>query len=282
MSPRTKRLRRRRMSPRTSLPSRRKSHSLPSKTWLILADVHYPAFDRATFACALDFARHNRLAGVVFLGDQLDNSCISHHNDGKPLLKPTSQYAKDTAGFDRDILTPLERVLPRGCKRVWIIGNHCDWENQLVEKQPELRGTIERPILLRLRQRGWKVIPCGGNYKHGRLTFAHGESLSGAYHAKKAVETYCSNLVYGHFHSLQTHVKTLPYNATQKWIATCLPIIGKTNPAYARNKANSWINGFGIVEFFADGSFDLYTVVVTRGRCAYGGKVYSAQQRRAA
>lgn len=254
----------------------KKLQSNKSETWVVLSDIHYPEFDRKTFKAALDFISRNRIAGAVLLGDHLDNAEISHHNAGKPLLKPTGRYAKNTAGFDREILTPLESALPARAKKIWITGNHDAWEEQLVEGQPELKGTVERPILLKLKERGWKVIPLGEQFRHGKLGYIHGESLGGMHHAKKAVETYCSNLVYGHFHTLQTFVKTLPHDATQKWIATCLPIIGNINPAYVKNKPNSWVNGFGIVEYFGNGWFDLYTVIITQGKCAYGGKVYGS------
>jgi len=269
-----------RNKPRSKSRRSKSPHKTKSQTWLILSDVHYPAYSRSTFTAALDFASHNEIAGIVLLGDQLDNAEISHHNAAKPLFKPTGAYAKNTKGFDRDILRPLEAVLPPSATKVWIIGNHCDWENQLVEAMPELKGTVERPILLNLRKRGWTVIPLGESFKKGRLSYIHGESLGGMHHAKKAVETFCSNIVYGHFHTLQTFIKTLPHDATQKWIATCLPIVGITNPGYVKNKANSWVNGFGIVEYFDGGSFDLFTVIVSRGKCAYGGRVYGASHRR--
>lgn len=249
-----------------------------SQTWLILADIHYPEYNRATFGCALDFASRNRLAGLVLLGDQFDNAEISHHNAGKPLFKPNGSYANNTRGFERDILKPLEELLPRGARRVWIVGNHDAWEEQLIEAQPELQGTVERPNLLHLADRGWKVIPLGASFAHGKLNFIHGESLSGMYHSKRAVETFCDNVVYGHFHTLSTTVKVLPYSAKSKWIATCLPIIGNTNPNYLRNKPTAWLNGFGVAEYFGSrGLFDLYTVVVSKGACAYGGQIYEAR-----
>lgn len=264
------------MSPRPtqSIRSVRRKKSR-SETWLVLADIHYPSYDRATFTCALNFLRRNPVSGIVFLGDQFDNAEISHHNSGKPIFKPTGSYARNTANFDRDILQPLEALLPKHAERVWITGNHDAWESQLVEAMPELQGSIERPRLLNLESRGWKAVPLGASFRHGRLNFIHGEALSGQYHAKKAVDIYCDNVVFGHFHSLSTAVKVLPHDAKSKWIATCLPIVGSTNPAYLKNKPTAWLNGFGVVEYFGSrGYFDLFTVVVSGSQCAYGGKVY--------
>ena len=251
-----------------------------NETLVVLADIHYPAYDRSTFECALDFIRHNRISGVVLLGDQFDNAEISHHNSGKPLFKPTGSYAQNTQRFDDEILKPLEALLPKNAQRVWVIGNHDAWESELVEAMPQLQGAVERPNLLSLSERRWKVIPLGASFQHGQLNYIHGESLSGMYHAKKAVETYCDNVVYGHFHTLTTQVKVLPHDAKSKWIATCLPIVGYTNPQYLRNKPTAWLNGFGIVEYYGNqGYFDLYTVVVSGGQCAYGGRTYSGVTR---
>jgi len=232
----------------------------------------------------MDFINHNKeqIAGFYFGGDQFDNEEISHHNSNKPLYKPTGQYKKNTVGFDRDILQVIEASLPTDASRVWQIGNHDDWEFQLIEKSPELEGTIERPNLLGLTARGWNVIPCGGSYNIGKLKAIHGEALSGVgnqaagYHAKKAVEIFCSSIIYGHMHSPQSYTKILPYNQKDKWQAVCAPIMGSTNPGYLRNRPTAWLNGVLIVETFENGNFNVYPVVVSNGRFSFGGKIYGA------
>ena len=223
----------------------------------------------------LDTIKDIRPEIFVFLGDQFsDNQNISHHTRGKPGLRVTA-FRADTEEFIAQILDPLEAALPRNATKVYINGNHDDWVDQVYEEQPELRGQLDRSRDMRLPDRGWTVVQCGKAWRHGKLTFLHGETLGTQFHSKRAVETYCRNVVYGHFHAPQSFTKVLPSDLTQKWSATCLPILGDVNQDYIRNKPTSWVNGFGIAEFHGpEKAFNLYPIVTINGRCSYGGKVY--------
>ena len=105
--------------------------------WIACYDVHYPKVNWRTFRAMLAFIKDRKPSGFVFGGDQFDNECISHHTRGKPLLRSKAAYRRDEVGFERGILEPLESSLPANCKRFWIVGNHDDWEAQLIEEQPE-------------------------------------------------------------------------------------------------------------------------------------------------
>lgn len=245
-------------------------------------DLHYPMVHQPTVDAMLDFVRKNPVAGFVWGGDQFDNSCISHHNRGKGLYKLPGQYAAETRGFDT-LLKQIEGLLPKTANRVWIEGNHDNWEFELVETHPELQGTIERPLLLGLKDRGWKVIPMGKTFKYGELTFVHGETLTGvgnqasAMHAKKAIEIYCTNILYGHMHAPQSFTKVLPSDTRRKWMSWCSPIAGDVNPKYLENRPTAWLNGFTIIEFHDKGLFNVYPVVVIDGKFSYGGKIYGGK-----
>jgi hypothetical protein len=243
-------------------------------TFVIAADLHFPKVHRPTWRALLSFLSQNTVSGFVFLGDQFDNQDISHHTKGKPGLRRRGRFHLDEVEFDAQILKPLEALLPKTCRRWWIEGNHDNWSLELGEEQPELEGKLYRPDNLRLVDRGWNVIALGKTFRVGKLWYGHGETLSGQAHAKKAVETFCRNLVYAHFHAPQSFTKVLPQDQSQKWQAQCLPILGQTNPRYLEGKPNSWVNGIGIVEYYDRGFFNLYSVVASDGVFAYGGKVY--------
>jgi predicted phosphodiesterase len=242
---------------------------------IVGADLHFPSSHKPTVATMLDFVRDVHPAIFVFLGDQFDNQCISHHTKGQPGLRSMTTFRSDTDEFARQVLNPLEAALPKSATKVWIKGNHDFWVNDIYAEQPELRGQLDRERDLRLAERGWTIVECGKAWKFGKLTFIHGETLTTQFHSKKAVETFCRNVVYGHFHSPQSFTKVLPSDESQKWSATCLPILGDLNPSYMRNKPSGWVNGFGVVEFHgSEGSFNLYPVITINGRCAYGGEIY--------
>lgn len=249
--------------------------------WVWLFDVHSPKIHRPTLNAAFHFISDNRklITGFGFGGDQNDNEEISHHNKKKIIFREKGAYKRNTDFFNKEILSPIESFLPDQ-QRIWISGNHDDWENQLVQEQPELLGTVERVELLNLRDRGWEVVETGGIYKLGKLGVIHGETLSGlgnqasAYHSKRAVEAYGRSTLYGHIHSPQSFAKVAPFTQTDKHMAWCSPIVGFTNPSYLRNRPTAWVNGFTIVEVQDNGNFNVYPVVVTNGKFRYGGKLY--------
>ncbi len=260
---------------------RARSDSSKSDLWLFLPDIHWPETDRATLRAMFAFleANRRRVGGVVLGGDQLDNQEVSRHTKGQPGLRNRAGYFRNTSSFDREILRPVEALLPKRAERIWIVGNHCDWENDLVAESPELDG-IQRPQQLRLMERGWLVVKCGDTFRHGKLEFLHGDQLSGQYHARKCVDTYCTSVLYGHFHSLQAYTRILPNNRSQRWVAYCSPIMGALDPAYLKGKPTGWVNGFSIVEFRGRGNFNVFPVVVTEGEFSYGGRTYGGRGRK--
>lgn len=249
------------------------------KTYVVAHDLHYPAHSKKTWDAMMEFIKHVKPTGFIFGGDQFDNVEISHHTKGKPFYRERASFKRNTTGFTREILEPLERSLG-DAERVWIIGNHDDWEHQLIEEQPELEGLVERPEALGLAERGWKIVPLGHSYKLGELNVIHGEILTGignqagAYPAKKAIDLYGGNVLAGHTHAPQSYAKISPVEIKKKYMAWIAPILGATNPSYLRNRPTAWLNGFTIVEVREKGLFNLYPVVVIDGVFSYGGKEY--------
>jgi predicted phosphodiesterase len=245
--------------------------------------MHYPLIHRPTFNAVLDFMDKNPVDGIVLGGDQFDNQNLSHHTKNKPLLRSRAGFLREVNGFDSEVLMPLEVRLKRNAEKIYILGNHDDWTDQFIQENPEFDG-IQQYRLLDVERRGWTVIPCGDSFTKGKLTFIHGEQLGGfgnqtpMFHSKKAVEGYCRSVLYGHLHSPQLFTKILPFQDTNKWQAMCCPIIGKTNPEYLRNRPTGWVQGFAIIEFADDGSFNCYLINIIKGQFMYGGKLYTGNK----
>lgn len=254
---------------------------MTTEMWVAFTDAHSPRIHRPTWRAFLSFVGQNPVQGVVDLGDTNDNSCISHHTEGKPGLRGDSTYKLDTEFYISEMLDPLEAALALARKRfgikkqrkVRIIGNHCDWEKEYYDAHPELRGVLDRFAML--GDRGWEIISFGKSFQYGKLTYAHGESIRTQHHAKNAVETFCRNILYGDKHTLQMFTKVLSSDRKQKWLGCCCPIIGEVNQEWMENRPSAWINGWSVIEYHGpEKAFNLYPVVVTSGRAAYGGKVY--------
>jgi len=167
-------------------------------------------------------------------------------------------------------------------EKIWIIGNHDDWERQLIEEHPELEGWMERPEALRLEERGWEIIELGHAKRLGQLNVIHGEILTslgnqgGAFPSRKAVELYGSNVLAGHTHSPQSFTKVSSVEQKKKHTSWINPILGAVNPDYLRNRPTAWLNGFTIVELYTANLFNCYPIFVFNGKFAYGGKIYGA------
>jgi predicted phosphodiesterase len=249
--------------------------------YIVGFDTHYPKVDWPTFNAMLRFMEKNQIDGFIWGGDQLDNQECSPYTKGKAKLRVEAGTLKtNDKEFDKKCLKQVESLLPAGAEKIWIDGNHDDWRQQLIDEHPELDG-LQTYQNLDLKDRGWKQIERGKHYKNGNLTVIHGDSLAGignqipGGHAKKAVEAYCTNVLYGHFHSPQSFTKILPFDVTERWMSWCSPILGDTNPIYLQNKPTAWLTGFTIVEYRPDGRFNVYPVVVIDGEFAFAGELYN-------
>lgn len=253
------------------------------RTAIAVYDLHYPQYHKPTFKAICEYLKENKPDVFIFGGDQFHFDCISHHTKATPIFRTRRSYINDIEGFDENILQVIEKLLPRGCEKVWIIGNHEDWEQDLINEQPELEDAIGHVRLMRLIERGWKVIPLGHCYRLGKLNVIHGETLTGIgnqagmYPSRKAVELYAGNVLAGHTHAPQSFTKVSPVEHTNKWQGHIAPIAGNVNPSYLRNRPTAWLNGFVRIDVMENGQFNLYPIVVVGGQFAFGGKLYGAK-----
>jgi len=254
------------------------------KRYVSAADVHFPHVDYPTWNALMAFISDPAVAlsGFIFQGDQFDNAEISHHNKSKPYYKEKASYKKNQTDFLLKILHPLEAALDtKGVKeRVWIQGNHDDWEFQFIEEHPELEGMLDRRTALELDERGWEFIPLAHAKVIGDLNVIHGEILTGIgnqagmYPARKAVELYGGNVLAAHTHAPQSYTKISPVEQKKKYMGWIAPIVGNVNPVYLKDRPTALLNGFTIIEVHPNGHFNLFPVIISEGEFAYGGKLY--------
>jgi UDP-2,3-diacylglucosamine pyrophosphatase LpxH len=248
-----------------------------TQLWVLLPDIHYPVYDRASAAAVFDFIEKNRsrIAGVVFTGDQLDNENISHHTEGLPGLRRKGGFQADIEGFEKEFLDPIDALLPKA-QKVFIAGNHERFLTDFLEKMPEFEDCLSWPRLLKLNERRYTFVPQGESFSIGPLVIVHGDQVgSGQNVSKKLVEQFCTSVIMGHVHALGAHTKCSQVKVNDKWIGITLPCLTTLSPKYGRGRANSHVNGFGIVESFDGGKlFNVYPVIVSKGRFCLGGVVY--------
>lgn len=220
----------------------------------------------------LQFAADFKPDVVIAGGDILDCGVISHHNHGKPGATEGLKLLGDAKEASSAIIKPIEALKPKNL--IYIVGNHEAWLDQLIEQQPTLEGIVDLSKLLELSR--WKIIPQGGQYDLGKLTFLHGDTISGGENSAKAgVINYERSVRFGHYHTYATYTKTAPSEYKNGKTGTAVPCLCSKAPLYGKGKPNRWVQGFNWGYVGDGGFYNDYVSVIVDGRfIGPTGKVY--------
>lgn len=238
---------------------RRNGHKIP---------LHDTQAWNTVLAFAADFKPHTWIHG----GDMLDCGVISHHNHGKPGATEGLKLVADAAEGWKAFIDPVEKIVGRG-DLVYLIGNHEDWLTDLTDQLPSLEGLIDLDTLLKLKR--WQVVPQGGAYNLGKLTFIHGDTVKGGEHvAKNAVVNYERNIRFGHHHTYQVYTKNSALDYKNAKTGISVPCLCSKTPKYGEGSPNRWVQGF-LYGYIGDGGyFNDTVVIISNGQCVVNGKVY--------
>ncbi len=202
----------------------------------------------------------------------LDCGVISHHNHGKPGATEGLKLLSDAKEGREVFILPVEEIVGKG-DLVYITGNHEDWLTDLTDKVPALEGLVDLETLLKLKK--WKVIPQGGFYNLGKLTFIHGDTVKGGEQvAKNAVLYYERNVRFGHHHTFQTYTKNSAFEYKNGKTGVAVPCLCTKNPKYGEGAPNRWMQGFNYGYVREGGFFSDYVVTIVDGTFVVNGKTY--------
>lgn len=214
---------------------------------------------------------------LVLGGDQMDFSEISHWNKSKRLSMEGLRLVDTLHGFRRELLDPLDQLLPKGAIKRAHLGNHEDWLQDLIEENPALDGLINLGEQSGLNARGYDVLPLNTVSRLGKLLFLHGHQVKGGEHvAKAAVTQYERSIRFGHHHTYQVYTKTSALDANDFKTGVAVPCLCRRDLAYGEGKPNRWANGFLWGTIFPDGSFTDTVTIIVNGRFSANGKTYRA------
>lgn len=248
------------------------------KKALVLADIHCPEEDKKALASVEKYMGEEKFDYVIYLGDFMDLSLISHHNkdklrkvEGKRILK---EYEAGNKILDRH--QKLIYAHNPKCVFYFLFGNHCERISKYIDANPQLEGMIEVSKGLRLKERGFKEIMCypdGEVLKINDLIFTHG-SFTSSNPAKKHLEAYNSSVVFGHLHSpsMYTGVSYDKKNIKAGYGLGCL---ARFEQDYLKKAPSKWKKNFGVVYFPDKKHHQLYSVDITEsGFVSPEGKEY--------
>jgi len=248
------------------------------ETVVILPDIHYPEHSEASIDLVKKFIKDIQPDTIVYQGDNLDMGVISHWNKDKKRKVELKRLKKDYEGFVQNILDPIEKLAKKNTQFVWLNGNHEDWANQYLDKNPELEGIIEPELCLGLAERGYTFVPFNEVHKIGKLNIIHGYYTS-KYHSAKTLEVFGESICYGHLHSPQMHSKVSPMKPEVFHAAYGLPCLCDLSPDFMKKRPNSWVHGFGVVYIMPNGDFNLYPVIIVNNKFVFNGKAYESNKK---
>lgn len=255
------------------------------RRFMFVTDTHWgyetvgghkrPLHDPRAVSVMLQFAEQFKPHDLILGGDILDCGVISHHNKGRVRKTEGFRLLRDAEQCHANIIQPLEQMLPREGVKTFIIGNHCDWIQDLLDEQPGLEGLVDVRTLLKLGK--WSVVEQGHGFQYHKLYFLHGDTIKGGEHvAKSGVVNYERNIRFGHHHTFQTYTKTSPIDAEVAKTGVAVPCLCSKDVGYMERIPNRWVQGFlyGWIDE-ESGVFSDHVAVIIRGKAVICGKVYT-------
>ena len=234
-------------------------------------DPHFPYEDRHSYNAVLNYIDDTKPDVFVFGGDGVDLDVISikataKQVEGKRLLKDFN-YAKTK-------LAEVKVIVPEA-ETYYLEGNHDYRSDRYVEDHPELEGMIEVPNALDLKATGWTWIPCWKSSE--LLSIGHANLLHGNYtgmnHARKMVDNYGVNVLYGHTHDRMLYSKILMGDGSTIMAQSC-GFLGQYDAHYMMGNPSNWQQAFLDMWVEPNGTFYHSVVPIFNHRFVVNGKLY--------
>ena len=246
------------------------------KTALIASDQHFPLHDPKAISCTLQAIEIVKPDIFINIGDVGEWESVSAWKwKGKkcpPLEYQTPIIEEDIEDVNEgmDLFdTALDKVK---CKTKHMLeGNHDDWTNRFVERYPYMAQYAFKNAVS-LKKRGNVYHTYNKPLKIGKVNFIHG-AYATTYHAKKHLEAYGSNIVYGHTHDIQRHSLTkLDSGTIGAWSIGCLKDMRPEKNKWLRGRLHNWNHAFAIVNFYPNNNFQVEVIEIQKGECFVWGE----------
>lgn len=245
---------------------------------LFASDIHFPFEDRQSYKLFLKVVRAVSPHLIFLGGDVADCYAVSKY-DKDPTRKLHLQEELD---YTVENLAKLRTAAPKA-QIQFLEGNHEQrvWRflQSKAEEVSQLRA-IQLPNLLKLDDLGIEWIPNGTRTKHGKLWHIHGNEIGGGGQNParlKYLRLMC-NVIFGHLHTLQSHIQPRYDDEPQgSWANGCMCDL---SPDYL-HFAHTWVQSFHFIEYARSGLFHVEPVELmgariskTRRWCYVRGKLF--------
>ena len=249
--------------------------------WIVMTDFQTPYHDTASLRAVEAYMADEKWDGYINLGDFLDFNELSSWNEDAPrrVIEKTAQTFK----IGNEILDRHQKLIRAKNKdaiMVLLEGNHEYRTEVYMDKHPELEGTLEVEIGLRLKERKITWVPywsTGKLFKKGNAYFAHGK-FTNKNHAFNTVDRYGVCIYYGHTHDVQEFPKVV-YGKDKTLVGKSLGCLCRYDQRYLKGNPTNWQQAFAVFRFFPDGYYTENTIRIFKNRfVGLNGKVYDGKK----
>jgi hypothetical protein len=272
--------------PRTNKTKTIKQPTKTIENWLIVNDIHASVNqeqDETALAAMEDFASSKRWDGYANLGDLTDFSIISKHTKNKNDLRAMEKgrILEELRAADT-ILTRHEKII-RGnnssAQMVYLAGNHEARLDAYIDQHPELEGMIEIPKVLNLNQRRIQYVDAWGKgelFQLGNVFLHHGLYTS-EHAAKRMVQNFNRNILFGHCHSYQGF-SSYGYRSSDVLVGASLGCLCKIPQRYLNGAPTKWCHMVTVLHVEPlSGNFWFQPIQIHSGKLCYDGKLYGGK-----
>jgi len=247
---------------------------------IVIPDQHFPLHDQQAIDVVLKAIEIIKPSIFINLGDVGEFNSVSAWKY-KKIKQPPLEY--QLPEIDEDIkqvnegIDQFDRVLDKiKCEKKYVCtGNHDIWLDNFVLKHPYMKEYTFKKAC-KWEERGYNYVPYNKPLRIGKVRFIHGVFAT-MYHAKKHLEAFGVNLVYGHTHDIQRHsLSKLGDGTIGAFSLGCLKDMSPEKNQWLRGSLTNWNHAFGIIDFYKGGNFKVEVVEIVKGRTSVWGEMIVA------
>jgi predicted phosphodiesterase len=247
------------------------------KRAVVIPDQHFPIHDEVAVKVvlkALELIKPDIFINLGDVGEWESVSAWKYKGKKLPPLEFQLPFVDEEIKEVNKQIDRFDAVLDKiKCKERYILaGNHDEWLDSFGENHSYLHEYNFKDAC-RWEDRGYEYRRYNEVLTIGKQSFVHGAYVT-VNHAKKHLDSYGTNLIYGHTHDIQRYSGTsLHDGAIFAQSLGCLKDMSSEKNRWLRGRLHNWNHCFGIVTWFKDGTHQLEVIDIVDGKCSVWGKI---------
>lgn len=218
---------------------------------------------------------------IVIIGDFLSMNCLSDWDRNKRLVMEKKRYQLEIDAGNKaldEMFRFVEEINRKNRKSkksayspklIYIMGNHEDRLLRYLEKDPTFLGTVSIEANLKLKERGFEVIPYKDVWEINGVSFTHipissgGKAISNPTVVQKALKLFSGSVVFGHTHTLD-HAAEHRHGSRHLSQALCVGCFFEHVDEYAVGSKTDYWRGLVTLNLYSEGRFDFSTTSMSQ------------------